>query len=352
MMIKGLAITPPTIGRIAIGHMAERNGKRLPEKDDFFSITTQVQTRDGWLLHPLHTQLLESSANGKLRSIPVRLLFNDPALNLRAAYSAFDRTSGRPVCAGDGQTARRSTDEGVQSLPCPSPQGCGFGQVWGCKLFGRLNVQIEGQDDPLGSFILRSTGYNSVRTLAARLSYFNAVSAGLSRYLPLALRLRAKSTTLSHRTPVYYVDLTLREGQSLSDAVIFAREQAELDRTAGIDIARLEQSAHQALANASFEDSEEDAGAIVEEFYPSPAEPPETAPEPDLSTEPTQAESTQARQAQVVGGTTPAPSPSVFRGASVKTVLRPARLTSRLGATAANDERMNVNDQPPAAVAL
>lgn len=360
MMIKGLAITPPTIGRIAIGHMTERNGKRLPEKDDFFSITTQVQSRDSWLLHPLHNQLLDSSANGKLRSIPVRLLFNDPALNLRAAYSAFDRTTGRPVCAGDGQTARRSSDEGVQSLPCPSPQGCGFGQVWGCKLFGRLNVQIEGQDDPLGSFIFRSTGYNSVRTLAARLSYFNAVSAGLSRYLPLALRLRGKSTTLSHRTPVYYVDLTLREGKSLTDAVNQAREQASADSAAGIDIGRLEQSAHQALANGSFEENEEDAGAIVEEFYPSHAEPPEivpvtvpvTVPEPDFQAETVPAELAQAGRVQAVGGSTQAASPSVFRGSSVKTVLRSARLTSRLGAAAVNDERMNVNDHPPADVAI
>ena len=46
-MIKGLAITPPVIGRISIGRVVERNGKRLPEKDDQFTLTTQVQTREG-----------------------------------------------------------------------------------------------------------------------------------------------------------------------------------------------------------------------------------------------------------------------------------------------------------------
>lgn len=35
-MIKGLAITPPVIGRISIGKVVEENGKRLPEKDDCF----------------------------------------------------------------------------------------------------------------------------------------------------------------------------------------------------------------------------------------------------------------------------------------------------------------------------
>lgn len=42
-MIKGLAITPPVIGRISIGKVVEKNGKRLPEKDDSFTITTQVK---------------------------------------------------------------------------------------------------------------------------------------------------------------------------------------------------------------------------------------------------------------------------------------------------------------------
>lgn len=46
-MIKGLMITPPVIGRIAIGKVVERNGKRLPEKDDEFTITTQVQRHAG-----------------------------------------------------------------------------------------------------------------------------------------------------------------------------------------------------------------------------------------------------------------------------------------------------------------
>lgn len=47
-MIKGLVITPPALGRISIGRVVEKNRKRLPEKDDQFTITSQVQTREGW----------------------------------------------------------------------------------------------------------------------------------------------------------------------------------------------------------------------------------------------------------------------------------------------------------------
>ena len=48
-MIKGLAITPPVLGRISIGKIVEKNGKRLPEKDDQFTITSQIQNKDGWV---------------------------------------------------------------------------------------------------------------------------------------------------------------------------------------------------------------------------------------------------------------------------------------------------------------
>jgi hypothetical protein len=104
-MLKGLAITPPVIGRISIGRVVERNGKRLPEKDDQFTLTSQIQNREGWVLHPLD-ESLRKATGGKLRSIPVRMMFNDPSLNLRADYSLFDRTTGRPVCVGNGESCR------------------------------------------------------------------------------------------------------------------------------------------------------------------------------------------------------------------------------------------------------
>jgi hypothetical protein len=267
-MIKGLAITPPVIGRIAIGKIIERNGKRFPEKDDSFTITTQVQNREGWLLHPLHTKLIETSANTKIRAIPVRVLFNSSDLNLRAEYSLFDRTTGRPICVGNGETAKRVTDDGMADVACTSPDSCAVAKTNGCKPYGRLNVAIEGQEEELASFVFRTTGFNSIRTLTARLQYFEAVSGGNTRYLPLQLKLRAKSTTQSHRTPVYYVDLCLRDGISLEDAVSAARMEAIKAEQSGVSIKALELAARTGLGNGAFEDSEEEIPAIVEEFYP------------------------------------------------------------------------------------
>ena len=296
-MIKGLAITPPVIGRISIGRVVEKNGKRLPEKDDQFTITTQIQHKDGWLLHPydelLRQQAAQSStvstanpangsSSGKLRSIPVRMLFDDPELNLRAEYSLFDRQTGRPLCVGNGESCKRITDSGVQRLPCPSPSLCDYAAQGHCKPYGRLHVRIEPSTsssaipatsspvdtDELGTFIFRTTGFNSIRTLAARLSYFQAYSGGLLSCLPLQLKLRGKSTTQSHRTPIFYVDLCLRDGLSMVDAMQHARQQFDQRQATGLQQSQLEDAAREGFSNAEFESSLEELPEVLEELYP------------------------------------------------------------------------------------
>lgn len=352
-MIKGLMITPPVIGRIAIGKVVERNGKRLPEKDDEFTITTQVQSRGQWILHPLdealrlamdnlRTGIKEGSqpslsdgvndgrstvdstqevqadtttravrsgkrslkekmgvaaavatdpqaaepspdrslpsppspssapARRKLRSIPVRVLFNDPDLNLRANYTLFDRSTARPVCVGDGESCKRITSKGLESMPCPGPDTCMFGKD-GCKPYGRLNLVI-GDSDELGSFVFRTTGFNSIRTLTARLQYFAAVSGGHLASMPLEFKLRGKSTTQSHRSAIYYADLIVRSGLSLNAAIAQAQELTSQRQAAGFDQTALDAAARLGYANGSFEDSPDEAAAIVEEFYPEEAD--------------------------------------------------------------------------------
>ncbi len=265
-MLKGLAITPPVLGRISIGKVVEKNGKRLPEKDDQFTLTSQVQSRDGWLLHPLNEEL-RNGQDGKLRSIPIRLLFNEPDLNFRADYSLFDRNTGRPLCVGNGDTCKRQFEDGIKTLPCPSPDGCSLAQGNACKPYGRLNVVI-GDDDPLGSFVFRTTGFNSIRTLAARLQYFQAISGNRLACLPLELRLRGKSTRQSHGIPIFYVDITVRSGLSMENALLEAKQLEETRKAAGFDQTALDNAARQGFNNGAFEDSEEDTGVIVEEFFP------------------------------------------------------------------------------------
>ncbi|WP_371863707.1 recombination directionality factor [Acinetobacter ursingii] len=301
-MIKGLMITPPILGRISIGKVVEKNGKRLPEKEDQFTITSQIQSKDGWIKHPLDEQLRSklstvnngqqqsnatSSSNSnsntpsqtaKLRSIPVRMIFNDPELSLRAEYTLFDRQTGRPLCIGNGETCQRQTPNGIEQHPCPSPERCPLAQGGLCKAFGRLYVNLD-ESDEFGTFIFRTTGINSIRTLAARLSYYQAASGDLLSCLPLQLILRGKSTTQSYRTPIYYVDLTLRDNISLQEAITQAQkmdEQAKavgfyqeaLDHVARVGFAQGFAGVDMDLGNMQGEDNFD----VIEEFYSEEAE--------------------------------------------------------------------------------
>ncbi|MBN8503080.1 MAG: hypothetical protein J0L58_01270 [Burkholderiales bacterium] len=265
-MLKGLALTPPIVGRISIGKVIEKAGKRLPEKDDEFTVTSQVQHKGTWVLHPLNEALRAQAPNAKLRAIPVRLLFDSADLNLRANYTLFDRATGRPHCVGDGESCKRATANGIETLPCPTPDGCAYAEK-GCKPFGRLNVRI-GDEDELGSFVFRTTGFNSIRTLATRLKYFEAVSGGHLATIPLELRLRGKSTTQSHRAPIYYVDLTIRTGLTMSEAISKAVQEAQERKAAGFDQSLLDEAARSGFAQGAFEESAEEGAQLVEEFFP------------------------------------------------------------------------------------
>ena len=265
-MIKGLAITPPILGRISIGKVVEKNGKRLPEKDDQFTITSQIQGKEGWVKHPLDEQLRAKASNQKLRTIPVRMIFNDPELNLRAEYSLFDRQTARPVCVGNGETCQRLTNQGIEQHPCPSPDLCPLAQGGNCKPYGRLHVNLD-ESDELGTFIFRTTGFNSIRTLTARLSYYHAASNGLLSCLPLQLILRGKSTTQSYRTPVYYVDLTLRDGINLQQAIQMAQDIDQQSKAVGFNQNALDATARLGFSNGQFEVNAEEGLDLVEEFY-------------------------------------------------------------------------------------
>jgi hypothetical protein len=226
-----------------------------------------VQSREGWVLHPLD-EVLRKDAGSKLRAIPVRMMFNDPTLNLRADYSLFDRSNGRPLCVVNGETCRRSGKDGITQEACPGPDTCPFAKGE-CKAYARLNLIVgDGEDDALGSFVLRTTSFNTIRTLTARLNYFNDVSGGRLACMPLELKLRGKSTTMSHRSAIYYVDLVVRMVLTLEEAIVKARELDEDRKVAGFDQQALDQATHLGFANGAFEELAEDVPTITEEFYP------------------------------------------------------------------------------------
>jgi hypothetical protein len=62
--------------------------------------------------------------------------------------------------------------------------------------------------------------------------------------------------------------VTVRSGVWLEDALIEARRIDEVRQAAGFDQVALEVAARQGLSNGAFEESEDEGGEVVDEFFP------------------------------------------------------------------------------------
>lgn len=256
---KGITIAPPVIGRITMGHTVVKGGKTLPVKDDHFSLTTLRQNASDrtWEPHPL-MEALKKDANTKLREIPVRVAYNDLRLNLSHRFSVFTPDKGRLVCSGNGDQAMRMTEEGVRKMDCPGPEQCLFGTENRCTSMTRVYLRIEGQEDPFGVFILRTTGYNSTTTLEGRLAALHGLTKGDMAGIPMTLRMVTKTTAASFRTPIQFADLVARPGMTIFEAVREGKEYRDEFEENGLSLEGMEKALAEGLKNGAFSDQLED----------------------------------------------------------------------------------------------
>lgn len=259
-MIRNLAITTPILGTIRLGDVAvNASGKRYPVRANHFKITAPFKDNEShWVEHPMHQQVAETTNQkpDRITEIPIRLMFNNPDLNMRARYEAFNN-KGRIVCAGDGENARRLDGDKVIAVTCPGAEYCEFGRQVKCDLFARLNVTIDGQDDEFSSFILRTESVNAVKTLYAKMKRMSAMFGNRLVGIPFKLKLRQKASAQSMWTKFWYADLILN-GIDKFEAVKLATEYEQKMEEMGLCQSEMEQEALAGLQNGAFEDGMED----------------------------------------------------------------------------------------------
>lgn len=260
-IVKGVTLSPPVIGKITLGHteFVELNGELCaqPVADDHFGLTTLSQDKETrvWNRHPLEASLADE---GKLTQIPVRIAYNNPKLNLVNRFSVFDPLTGRVLCAGNGENARRVTDEGVKAMDCPRPEGCRYGRDAHCKSMSRAYFRVEGCEDELGVFALRTTSWNSLAYLGIRLTELAALTGNKIAGMPMMLVVRDKTSSLSYREPFYFADLVTRPGQTLLSAIKEARDYQSTLADAGLSLENMEKAVLAGLANGGFADEIDD----------------------------------------------------------------------------------------------
>ena len=270
MSVKNLVVAPSQLGRISIGRVVEKNGKQMPEKCDSIRITGNSMVNKTWVDHPVMLTITPDTT-GKIRSIPVRVLFDAPDNNLQTSYSCFD-TKGRQVCVGDGAVAKRREAGGMSEVVCPGPELCQFGQQNRCKLYSRLTIGIdvdaEGygyESNPTAGFVFRSTGWNSAKQLQAQLAMFSAACGGKMAGFPADLVIRAKSSSMSMKSMFYYLDFVPKGGLVSAVMGTLARRKQMVD--SGVTWERVEEAVASGLAQSAFAEDGEDGQSIVQEFF-------------------------------------------------------------------------------------
>jgi hypothetical protein len=270
-MVKNLQVGMTERGKIKIGvkgkAMQSKAGNTFqpPQKLDHFLITGM--DRDANDNFVTDTRIMKSIAGEtgqdatRLQKIPIRLLFDDIALNFQSSYAAFN---GRKLwCRGDGETAQR---EG-QTVECACERlDQSYAGKDKCKINGRLQVMIDGANTVGGVWMFRTTSWNTVTGLYSSMAFIQSATGGKLAGIPLNLTIGPKQVTApdGKQMTAYIVGIeypgTLEELRDKSYAAMLEEEKHS---------ARVEMIHDQALRMiAAPVISHEDEEDVADEFYP------------------------------------------------------------------------------------
>ena len=305
MMIKNLCPGLMEMGKIKIGKKGavRKSGSgtdwQPPQKLDHFLITTMQRGEDG---NYLIDQDLHKKFGEKPTSIPVRLIYDDIALNFATRYICY---YGKTVfCSGDGEVAQRlGRDKKTYSLrQCPcgrsdpkytgdngenGPDNLGGNNSKGkCKINGILSAIIDGAEVVGGVWKFRTTSYNSVVGILSSLALISRITGGRLAGIPLNMTVTPKTVQdpiQGNQQTIYVVGLQFMGSMA---ALRDTGYQIAMDEAKhGISMAHIEEQAMRLLsytpAAGLGDDIPED---VIDEFYPEEAH--DHAPPPALVDEP------------------------------------------------------------------
>lgn len=292
MAIRGLIPRLPERGKLKIGRLGEErtaqggNKYRLPVKLEHFVITTMERDSKGDLIRD---EAMHERFGDKPTVLPVRLLYDDPTLNMPTRYACY---KGRTLwCAGNGESAQRLNEtngahfEVECTCPLADPTIARKATEMRCKMNGALSVLIDGATGIGGVWKFRTTSYNSILGLLSSMSFIRQMTGGPLANIPLNLTIQGRQAANPvDGTPVqiYVVGLEfagdMDELMGIGHAVALKRAEMHLS------IEHIEEEARRRLSlplprNAPLP-GDDDAADIVAEYYPEQNQaPPRPTPE-------------------------------------------------------------------------
>lgn len=226
--------------------------------------------------HPLQAKLAAAQADGEtqaVKEIPIRLYFNRVENAISIRYQAYRTPGNMPVCSGDGKNAKRlvlaaDNTATLQDVSCPAPERCPLvssGEA-ACRRQVRMPVQIEGQNDPLSVFEVRTSSLNTYRALKAQLQLIGKRFGGL-RHVPLKLTLWQASNEASSYEPFSLMRLVL-DAPTEREAMQKTKESRDELIAAGIQDDTDAIVAEEEGVDGAFEGGALDFQAVSEFYHP------------------------------------------------------------------------------------
>ena len=262
MIKNGLSPRFAEIGKIKIGGKGEvrksKDGKdyRLPVRYEHFVVTTTEKGGDdNFIIDNKIMKLLGQEP----KEIPIRLPFDDIDLNF---YTSFQYYVGKKcACRGDGESAIRIGNDGVEKKVVCNPDECEFMKTEKCKVSGILSAHIPLSMEIGGVYRFRTHSWNSVSSILAALKYFSDNTNGVLQNLPLKLKFLKKSTQDHGNVNIVTVVL---DGIELMKMRELAFAEYENRMKLGIDMKGIENQAKQ----LGFTEDTDDPADVEAEYYP------------------------------------------------------------------------------------
>ena len=292
MMIKNLCPGLMEVGKIKIGKKGTVRKSQTgtdwqpPQKLDHFLITTMQRGEDGNYLQDDNLTKRFAPSGDPLRSIPVRLIYDDIALNFATRYICY---YGKTVyCSGDGETALRLQSDkktyATRTCTCGrqdpkyngdngpnGPDNVGGSNSKGkCKINGILSVIIDGADRVGGVWKFRTTSYNSVVGILSSLALIQRITGGRLAGIPMMMTVSPKTVQdpLEGKQQTIHI-VGLQYAGTMDSLREVGYQIALTEAKHGISMARIEEDARMLLTHTPTAGLGDDiAEDVIEEFYP------------------------------------------------------------------------------------
>ena len=292
LFIKNLCPGLMEVGKIKIGKKGNVRKSQSgadwqpPQKLDHFLITTMQRGEDGNYLQDDNLTKRFAPSGDPLRSIPVRLIYDDIALNFATRYICY---YGKTVyCSGDGETALRLQSDkktyATRTCTCGrqdpkyngdngpnGPDNVGGSNSKGkCKINGILSVIIDGADRVGGVWKFRTTSYNSVVGILSSLALIQRITGGRLAGIPMMMTVSPKTVQdpLEGKQQTIHI-VGLQYAGTMDSLREVGYQIALTEAKHGISMARIEEDARMLLTHTPTAGLGDDiAEDVIEEFYP------------------------------------------------------------------------------------